>query len=69
MNAMTNNQLPWSREEFEEKLREKGKGYHIYHPIHVLMYEGKLTQAQMQSWVANRPLQQLPRWVQYFGIR
>jgi pyrroloquinoline-quinone synthase len=54
MNAMTNNQLPWSREEFEAKLREKGKGYHIYHPIHVLMYEGKLTQAQMQSWVANR---------------
>ena len=33
---------PWSREEFENQLREKGKGYHIYHPFHVLMYEGKL---------------------------
>jgi len=33
----------WSRTEFEEKLREKGRGYHIYHPFHVMMYEGKLT--------------------------
>ena len=37
MNAMTNKDLPWTREEFEDKLREKGKGYHIYHPIHVMM--------------------------------
>lgn len=49
------NQLePWSREEFEEKLREKGRGYHIYHPFHVMMYEGKLTKEQLQCWVANR---------------
>lgn len=45
---------PWTREEFEDKLREKGKGYHIYHPFHVMMYEGKLSQEQLQSWVANR---------------
>ena len=45
---------PWSREEFENQLREKGKGYHIYHPFHVMMYEGKLTKEQLQSWVANR---------------
>ena len=32
---------PWTREEFENRLREKGKGYHIYHPFHVMMYEGK----------------------------
>ena len=44
----------WTREEFEEKLREKGKGYHIYHPFHVMMYEGKLTKEQLQSWVLNR---------------
>jgi pyrroloquinoline-quinone synthase len=51
----TNNHLqPWTREEFEEKLREKGRGYHIYHPFHVMMYEGKLTKEQLQSWVANR---------------
>ena len=44
----------WTRAEFEEKLREKGKGYHIYHPFHVMMYEGKLTKEQLQSWVLNR---------------
>lgn len=44
----------WTRAEFEEKLREKGKGYHIYHPFHVIMYEGKLTKEQLQSWVLNR---------------
>jgi len=54
MNESNNNVKPWSREEFEEKLREKGKGYHIYHPFHVMMYEGKLTKEQLQSWVANR---------------
>ncbi len=45
---------PWSRAEFEEKLREKGRGYHIYHPFHVMMYEGKLSKEQLQCWVANR---------------
>lgn len=54
MNAITEAQLPWSREEFEAKLREKGQGYHIYHPFHVMMYEGKLTKEQLQCWVANR---------------
>lgn len=47
-------QAPWSRAEFEAKLREKGKGYHVYHPFHVMMYEGKLTREQLQCWVANR---------------
>ncbi|MBT3826881.1 MAG: pyrroloquinoline-quinone synthase PqqC [Nitrosomonadales bacterium] len=45
---------PWSKKEFEDKLREKGKGYHIYHPFHVMMYEGKLSKEQLQSWVMNR---------------
>lgn len=54
MNAVSQAQLPWSREEFEAKLREKGQGYHIHHPIHVLMYEGKLSKEQLQCWVANR---------------
>jgi len=44
----------WSRAEFEERLREKGRGYHIYHPFHVMMYEGKLTKEQLQCWVLNR---------------
>ncbi len=45
---------PWPRKEFEDKLREKGKGYHIYHPFHVMMYEGQLSKEQLQSWVMNR---------------
>ena len=44
---------PWTRKEFEDKLRQKGKGYHIYHPFHVMMYEGKLSKEQLQSWVMN----------------
>ena len=51
---MSANIQPWSRVEFENKFREKGRGYHIYHPFNVLMYEGKLTREQLQSWVANR---------------
>jgi pyrroloquinoline-quinone synthase len=55
MENKVNQQLsPWTREEFENKLREKGKGYHIYHPFNVMMYEGKLSREQLQSWVANR---------------
>lgn len=54
MNAISTDNLPWSREEFEAKLREKGQGYHIHHPVHVLMYEGKLSKEQLQCWVANR---------------
>ena len=45
---------PWSHEEFEQKLREKGAGYHIHHPFQVMMNEGKLNQQQIQGWVANR---------------
>ncbi len=45
---------PWPLERFEALLREKGAGYHIHHPFHVMMAEGKLDQAQLQGWVANR---------------
>ena len=33
---------PWSREEFEQNLRAKGRKYHIYHPYQVAMNSGKL---------------------------
>ncbi|CAI8973924.1 pyrroloquinoline-quinone synthase PqqC [Methylocaldum szegediense] len=45
---------PWTREEFEAKLRAKEAYYHIHHPYHVLMAEGKLNKEQIQGWVANR---------------
>lgn len=45
---------PWSKAEFEEKLRGKSGSYHIHHPFHVMMAEGKLSKRQLQGWVANR---------------
>ncbi|WP_417851954.1 pyrroloquinoline-quinone synthase PqqC [Thauera sinica] len=45
---------PWSPQEFEARLRDKGAGYHIHHPFHVMMAQGRLTRAQLQGWVANR---------------
>lgn len=47
-------QTPWTREEFEAKLRAKEKYYHINHPFHVLMNSGKLEKKAIQGWVANR---------------
>jgi pyrroloquinoline-quinone synthase len=46
--------MPWGRDEFEQKLRAKGKRYHIYHPYQVAMNRGKLTKDQIQGWVYNR---------------
>ncbi len=45
---------PWSRKEFEAKLRGMENKYHIHHPMHTLMNEGKLSKKQLQGWVANR---------------
>jgi pyrroloquinoline-quinone synthase len=45
---------PWSREEFEERLREKGKAYHIHHPFNVMLNTGHATREQIRGWVANR---------------
>jgi pyrroloquinoline-quinone synthase len=44
----------WSREEFERRLRAKESRYHVHHPFHIMMNEGKLTPAQIRGWVANR---------------
>jgi pyrroloquinoline-quinone synthase len=45
---------PWSKEEFERKLREKEKYYHIQHEFHQEMNAGRLDQSAIQGWVANR---------------
>ena len=45
---------PWSREEFEQRLRDKGRFYHIHHPFHVAMNSGQCNREQIQGWVANR---------------
>lgn len=43
-----------SPEQFKKKLFENEKNYHIHHPFHVAMREGKLTKEQIQGWVLNR---------------
>ena len=45
---------PLTTAEFEAALRAKGAFYHIHHPYHVAMYEGRATREQIQGWVANR---------------
>ncbi|MCA8173529.1 pyrroloquinoline-quinone synthase PqqC [Burkholderia multivorans] len=40
--------------EFEQALRAKGAFYHVHHPYHVAMAEGRATREQIQGWVANR---------------
>lgn len=48
------NLRPWTRGEFEERLRAKGSGYHIHHPFNILMNSGRLREDQIRGWVANR---------------
>jgi pyrroloquinoline-quinone synthase len=45
---------PWTRQEFERKLRDKEKFYHVNHEFHLLMNSGKLDKDAIQGWVANR---------------
>lgn len=45
---------PWTLREFEKKIREKEKYYHINHEFHILMNSGKLDKPAIQGWVANR---------------
>ena len=44
----------WTREEFEQRLRERGRAYHIHHPFNVMLNTGKATPEQIRGWVANR---------------
>ncbi len=44
----------WSRQEFEARLRAHERFYHIHHPFHILMNDGKLERPAVQGWVANR---------------
>lgn len=43
-----------NKTDFEKKLRDMGSMYHIHHPFHIRMYEGKCTKEEIQGWVANR---------------
>jgi pyrroloquinoline-quinone synthase len=52
--AQGKSDAPWSRDEFEAKLRERGKAYHIHHPFNVMLNTGEANRDQIQGWVANR---------------
>jgi pyrroloquinoline-quinone synthase len=44
----------WSEAEFEQRLREKGRSYHIHHPFNVMLNSGAADREQIRGWVANR---------------
>jgi pyrroloquinoline-quinone synthase len=44
----------WSKEEFERRLREQGRAYHIHHPFNVMLNSGAAQPVQIRGWVANR---------------
>jgi len=47
--------VPMQPEELETALRAIGaERYHIHHPFHRLLHDGKLTRAQVQAWALNR---------------
>jgi pyrroloquinoline-quinone synthase len=46
--------VPWSRGEFEQQLRARGRSYHIHHPFNVMLNSGRATPEQIRGWVANR---------------
>jgi pyrroloquinoline-quinone synthase len=45
---------PWSAAEFEQRLRDKGRAYHIHHPFNVMLNTGRAEPEQIRGWVANR---------------
>jgi pyrroloquinoline-quinone synthase len=44
----------WTRDEFEQRLRERGHAYHVHHPFNLMLNSGQATREQIRGWVANR---------------
>jgi coenzyme PQQ biosynthesis protein C len=48
-------EAPWSKDEFEAKIRAVGvERYHDKHPFHKLLHGGKLNKGQVAAWALNR---------------
>jgi pyrroloquinoline-quinone synthase len=47
-------EAPWPAAEFEQRLRDKGRAYHIHHPFNVMLNTGRAEPEQIRGWVANR---------------
>ncbi len=54
MSADVSTARAWSKPEFEEQLRDKGRAYHIHHPFNVMLNTGCANREQIRGWVANR---------------
>ena len=54
MSEQATTRAPWSRQEFERRLRAKERFYHIHHPFQVMMNSGQLDRPAIRGWVANR---------------
>jgi len=48
------NEIPWTANEFEARLRALESRYHIHHPFNRLLNSGCCSPAQIRGWVANR---------------
>jgi pyrroloquinoline-quinone synthase len=44
----------WTRAEFEQQLRARGRAYHVHHPFNLMLNGGRATPEQVRGWVANR---------------
>lgn len=47
-------EAPWTREQFEARLRGLGDRYHIHHPFNVRQNSGQCSPEEIRGWVANR---------------
>jgi pyrroloquinoline-quinone synthase len=52
--ASTAAEPAWSHAEFETRLRERGRSYHIHHPFNMMLNSGRANAEQVRGWVANR---------------
>lgn len=59
MSTLPTQASPWPRDEFEARLRERGKAYHIHHPFNQMLNQGRATPEQVRGWVANRWVYQI----------
>lgn len=50
----TSQRTAQTRDEFEARLRDMERFYHIHHPFHLAMNEGGLDAEAVRGWVANR---------------
>jgi pyrroloquinoline-quinone synthase len=44
----------WTRDQFEQQLRDMGRAYHIHHPFNLMLNSGRASREQVRGWVANR---------------